>query len=99
MEICCMNVEAITIGFIILFFLWWNLAISVKIVDYLQKYHRDISLSNYGFFVRGKIFKYLPLYKKTTLEREGKVGPLYFSFYATFFMAMICLAMGIAMVA
>ena len=80
-------------------FLWWNLAISVRIMNYLKEFYKGASLFNHGIFVRGKIFQYLPLYRRITLEKDGKVGSLYFSFYATFFMAMFSLVMGIIVVA
>jgi len=95
-EIGSMDKTAIILGLITLIFLWINLLISVRIINYLKKYNEDASLFNYGLFVRGKIFKYLPLYRKITKEKEGKIGSLYFSFYATFFLAMISLSFGIA---
>jgi hypothetical protein len=76
-----------------------NLWISLKIIKYLQEKGQEVSLFNGGFFVRGKIFKYLPLYKKVSIDNEGKVGHLYLNFYLTFFLMVIFLIFGISTVA
>jgi hypothetical protein len=94
-----MNSIAIIIGVITLLFIWWNLWVSTKIVKYLKNKGEDVSLYNNGFFVRGKIFKYLPLYRKLSIEDTGKVGQLYITFYITFFTFLAFLIFGIAMVA
>lgn len=85
-------------GLLCLFFIWWNLSISNKIIKYLKIKGEEVSLFNDGFFIGGKIFKYLPLYKKTTLENDGKVGRLYSKFYLTFFIYLVLLIIGIIMV-
>lgn len=93
-----MNLLAIIIGVITLFFIWWNLWVSVKIVKFLKSKGEEVSLFNNGFFVRGKIFMYLPLYRKLSIETSGKVGHLYITFYITFFLFLIFLIFGIAIV-
>ena len=93
-----MNTPVIIVGVITLVLIWLNLSVSIKIIDYLKSHNQDVSLFNGGFFVKGKIFRYLPLYKKVTLENDGKVGPLYSSFYLTFFLFMLALGTGIIMV-
>ena len=93
-----MNTSVIIVGVITLVLIWFNLWISIKIINYLKSQNQDVSLFNGGFFVKGKIFKYLPLYKKVTLEAEGKVGPLYNTFYFTFILFVFSLGIGIIMV-
>jgi len=94
-----MNSIAIIIGVITLLIIWWNLWVSTKIVKYLKNKGEDVSLYSNGFFVRGKIFKYLPLYRKLSIEDTGKVGQLYLTFYITFFSFLTFLIFGIALVA
>ena len=93
-----MNTSAIIVGVITLLLIWLNLWVSIKIIDYLKSKGEDVSLFNGGFFVRGKIFKYLPLYKKLTLEEGGKVGGLYTTFYITFFLFLFFFGLGLTMV-
>ncbi|WP_372767136.1 hypothetical protein [Lutibacter sp.] len=93
-----MNSLAIIFGIITLVFIWFNLLVSIKIIKYLQSKGEEVSLFNSGFFVRGKIFKYLPLYKKLSIESDGKVGHHYVNFYVTFFLMIIFLIFGIAVV-
>lgn len=93
-----MNTSVIIIGIITLLLIWWNLSVSIKIIEYLKIKGEKVSLFNNVFFVKGKIFKYLPLYKKVTLEIEGKVGSLYHTFYLTFILFMLFLGVGIIMV-
>jgi len=94
-----MNSLAIIFGLITLVFIWLNLWISIKIIKYLQGKGQEVSLFNGGFYVRGKIFMYLPLYKKISKESEGKVGNLYVNFYITFFLMVMFFIFGIATVA
>ena len=94
-----MNSLAIIFGLIALVFIWLNLWVSTKIINYLKSNGQEASLFNGGFFVRGKIFKYLPLYKKLSQKNEGKVGNLYLKFYGTFFFLVIFLIFGISTVA
>jgi len=93
-----MKTSVIIVGVITLLIIWMNLWVSIKIIDYLKSKGEDVSLFNSGFFVRGKIFKYLPLYKKISLDEEGKVGGLYTTFYITFFLFLFCLGLGLTMV-
>lgn len=94
-----MNSLAIVFGLITLGFIWWNLWCSIKIIKYLQSKGEKVSLFNSGIFVKGKIFMYLPLYKKLSFEIDGKIGPLYVTFYVTFFSMLIFLIFGIAVIA
>jgi hypothetical protein len=93
-----MNTPAIIIGVMALLLIWLNLWVSVKIINYLKSKREDVSLFNGMIFVKGKIFKYLPLYKKISFEEKGKVGELYAAFYITFFLFLIFLGLGIIMV-
>ena len=93
-----MNTLAIILGVIALFIIWWNLWISVNIVKYLKREGNDASLFSHGIYVKGKIFRYLPLYRKLTLEKNGKVGNLYSLFYISFISMLIVLLFGIALV-
>jgi len=93
-----MNTSVIIVGVITLMLIWLNLWVSIKIIDYLKSKGEDVSLFNGGFYVRGKIFKYLPLYKKLTLEESGKPGEFYTIFYITFFLYILSFVLGISMV-
>jgi hypothetical protein len=93
-----MNTSIIIIGIVVLLFIWWNLSISIKIIDYLKSEGQEVSLFNNMIFVKGKIFKYLGLYKKTTIEKNGKVGSLYNAFYLSFILSMVFLGIGIILV-
>lgn len=85
-------------GIIALGFLWWNLWISTKIIKYVKGKGEEASLFNNGIFVKGKIFSYLPLYKKLSLEENGKVGQLYYNFYISFIMFLVFFLVGLVMV-
>jgi hypothetical protein len=93
-----MNAPAIFIGVITLLLIWLNLWVSIQIIHYLKSKGEEVSLFNGMLFVKGKIFKYLPLYKKITFEEKGKVGGLYTAFYITFFLFLIFFALGVMMV-
>ena len=86
-------------GLIALGFLWYNLYVSISIIKYLKSKGEEASLSNGGIYVKGKIFRYLPLYEEYTYREEGKVGGLYTQFYISFVGLMISLLIGIASVA
>ncbi|MCA6074397.1 hypothetical protein [Fulvivirga sedimenti] len=86
---------AIIFGGVALFFLWYNLFVSIRIVDYLRKNEQNATLFNSGFFVKGKIFKYLPIYKEVSFNKEGKVGNLYQQFIISFLGIMLFLLLGI----
>ncbi len=93
-----MNKSVIIIGIIALGFIWWNLWISVKIIKYIKSKGEEASLFNNGIFIKGKIFSYLPLYKKLSLKEDGKVGQLYYNFYISFIMFLAFLIAGLIMV-
>jgi hypothetical protein len=93
-----MNTLAIILGVIALFLVWWNLWISIKIVKYLKSKGNSASLFSHGIYVKGKIFRYLPLYRKLTIENTGKIGKLHSLFYFSFFSMLIVLAFGIILV-
>ena len=93
-----MKTLVILVGVMTLFLIWLNLWVSIKIINYLRRKGEEVSLFNGRLFVKGKIFKYLPLYKKITLEENGKVGGLYTAFYVTFFLFLLFLVSGIMMV-
>ena len=94
MEIPIMS-PSIIFGLITLAFVWYNFYVSLAIVNYLKANGKEANLFSKGFYVKGKIFKYLPLYKETTLQKEGKVGSLYSQFYISFIGLFIFLALGI----
>jgi len=93
-----MNNSVIIIGIIALVFIWWNLWISMKIIKYIKSKGEEASLFNNRFFIKGKIFSYLPLYKKLSLKEDGKVGQLYYNFYMSFIMFLAFLLVGLVMV-
>lgn len=93
-----MNIKLIIIGAIALIFIWWNLWISRKIIKYIKSKGEEASLFNNGIFVKGKIFSYLPLYKKLSLQEDGKVGQLYYNFYLSFILFFAFLLAGLVMV-
>ena len=93
-----MKILGIILGIITLLFIWWNLCISTKIIKYLKSKGEEVSLFNNMIFVKGKIFMYLPLYKKLTIKEDGKVGQLYHTFYLTFILSLVFLVLGVIMV-
>lgn len=86
---------SIIFGFIALIFLWYNFYVSISIVKYLKSNGKEASLFTKGFYVKGKIFKYLPLYKETTVKKEGKTGNLYAQFYFSFLSMLFFLVLGL----
>lgn len=86
---------SVILGLITLTFLWYNFYVSLKIVNYLKSNGVDASLFSKGFYVKGKIFKYLPLYKKATIEKEGKIGGLYSLFYISLIGMILFFVLGI----
>ena len=86
---------AVLFGFITLLFLWYNLFVSISVLNYLKSKGFEVSLFNGGFFVKGKIFKYLPVYKEETFRNTGKTGALYFQFYLSFLLTMVFLILGL----
>lgn len=93
-----MNNPAIAFGIGALLSIWLNLWASVKIVKYLKDKGEDASLFNNQIFVKGKIFKYLPVYRRLSTEEYGKPGPLYYIFYISFIIILILLLTGLIMV-
>lgn len=93
-----MNNTIIFIGLITLIFIWLNLWISTRIINYLKSKGVKASMSRHGIFVKGKIFKYLPLYKKISLEHDGKVGHLYYLFYTSFALALLFFGIGLVLI-
>lgn len=89
----------IIFGLIALAFLWYNLYVTTAIIKYLKSKGEDASLFNGRVYVKGKIFKYLPLYEEHTYREDGKVGGLYTQFYISFVGLMISLFIGIVSVA
>lgn len=86
-------------GLLALAFLWYNLYITTRIIKYLKSKGENASLFNGGVYIKGKIFKYLPLYEEHTYREEGKVGGLYTLFYISFVGLIISLLLGMASVA
>lgn len=93
-----MTKTILIIGCATLVLIWVNLWISVKIIAYLNSKGHKAGLFKNRMYVKGKIFKYLPLYKKVSKETDGKVGILYYSFYATFLLFILLLIIGINLV-
>ena len=93
-----MDSIAIIIGVVALMLIWGNLSISIKIVKYLRNEGFDASLFNNGFYVKGKIFDYVPLYKKVTMKKTGKTGKWYSLFYTSFILILVFLLLGILVV-
>lgn len=88
----------ITIGLATLILLWMNLWISIRIIAYLKGKGENASLFTNWIYVKGKIFRYLPLYKKISKETDGKIGNLYYAFYGTFLLMLLFLIMGIILI-
>ncbi len=86
---------SIVFGLITLAFVWYNLFVSIAIIKYLRSMGKEASLYRCGFFVKGKIFAYLPVYKESTLKNNGKTGGLYYQFYLSFLLALIFLILGL----
>ncbi len=85
----------ILIGIATLILIWANLWISIRIIAYLKEKGEDASLFTNRMFIKGKIFSYLPLYKKISQETDGKTGPLYYAFYGSFLLFMLLLLIAI----
>ena len=86
-------------GLIALAFLWYNLYVTTAIIKYLKSKGEDASLFKGGIYIKGRIFKYLPLYEEHTYRENGKVGGLYTQFYISFAGLIISLLIGIVSVA
>jgi hypothetical protein len=84
----------ILIGIIALGLLLWNLWVSIQIVKYLNANNIKAKIAHQ----RGKIFRFLPVYKKSTIETTGKPGPLYNLFVLSFVLFSICLFIGFILV-
>ncbi len=85
----------ILIGIATLILIWANLWISIRIIAYLKEKGEEASLFTNRMFIKGKIFSYLPLYKKISQETDGKTGPLYYAFYGSFLLFMLLLLIAI----
>lgn len=90
-----MTKTMIIIGIATLVLIWANLWISIRIIAYLKDKGEEASLFTNRMFIKGKIFSYLPLYKKTSKDTDGKTGPLYYAFYGSFLLFMLLLLIGI----
>ena len=86
----------IVFGAICLLFIWWNLWVSLEIVKYLKKKDQPASLFQKGFFIKGKIFEYVPVYREITRKDTGKTGSLYHLFYISFVGMCLFFLLGIA---
>lgn len=82
------------IGIISVGLLLWNLWVSIQIVKYLNDNNVNARIAHQ----RGRIFRFLPVYKKITIEATGKIGPLYSFFVLSFVLFSICLLIGIVLV-
>lgn len=87
--------QAIFYGLLCLTFLWVNLWASIRIIAYLQSRGEKASMFSGGFFVKGKIFQYLPLYKRHTQKETGKTGSLYYIFTISFILFIISMIAGL----
>lgn len=87
--------RAVFFGFLALLMLWYNLYVSTGIIRYLRAKDPTVSLFNGGFFIKGKIFTYLPRYRERTLKETGTVGSLYVQFYFSFILLVVFLVLGI----
>ena len=89
------NDLTILIGVITLGFILWNLWVSIRIVKYLNENNVKAKIAHQ----RGKIFSFLSIYKKLTVEQNGKVGSLYRLFFISFILFALFLLIGITLVA
>jgi hypothetical protein len=93
-----MNKTIILIGLLTLILIWLNLWASTRIITYLKSKGIQASMFRNGIFIKGKIFKYLPVYKKTSLEHDGKVGHLYYLFYTSFILSLLSFGLGLLLI-
>ena len=93
-----MDYLALYVGIICLLFLWWNLWISMRIILYLRANGRDATLFRGPIFIKGRIFKYLPLYKEVSTKKEGRIGSLYRWFYISFIGMLTFFLIGLVMI-
>ena len=49
------------------------------------------------FLIRIYIYKYINQYRKITMEENGKVGPLFYSFIVSFILALVFAIVGIVL--
>ncbi len=82
-------------GSLCLVFLWINLWASIRIIAYLKSRGEEASLFKKGFFIKGRIFRYLGRYKSLTTQEYGRAGKWLPVFYLSFTFVLTCLALGI----
>lgn len=83
----------ILIGLITFALILWNLRISMQIADELTKRGIRVRIAHQ----RGRIFKYLKMYREITAGEAGRPGPLYFRFILSFVLFMTSLFAGIVL--
>ena len=98
LNFCLMTKLALIIGFLVLILIWINLWVSIRIIAYLNSMGEKADLFNNRIYVKGKIFSYLPIYKKISKETDGKVGVLYYAFYISLLLFSLLLIAGILLV-
>lgn len=82
-------------GSLCLLLLWINLWSSIRIIDYLKTRGEEASLFKKGFFIKGRIFRYLGRYKSLSSQEYGRAGKWLTIFYLSFALMLTCLALGI----
>ena len=81
-------------GGICLVCLWVNLWASNRIIEFLRASGKDASLFKGGFFIKGKIFSYLPEYRDLA-RRNGRPTHLLSVFWISFALALTAFVFGV----
>jgi hypothetical protein len=74
--------------------LWINLWASTRIIEFMNAKGHKASLFKDGFFIKGKIFSYLPQFGDLA-KREGRTTYLLPVFWISFALAFIAFFVGI----
>ena len=59
---------SVVFGLIALVFLWYNLYVAISIIKYLRSKGEEASLFLGQVYIKGRIFKYLPIYEEITVR-------------------------------
>ena len=69
----------------------WGIATSIMITSFLSKSGIKVNFLLFRLF----IFKWVGQYRKITIEETGKPGPLFYSFIASWNVALVFAIVGI----
>jgi hypothetical protein len=79
-----MTLTTLLIG-LALAFAAWGIVTTILIANYLSRKGVDVSY----LFLRVLILKYLGQYRDMTLEENGKIGPLFYSYIIAMNLALL----------